>query len=165
MTIEVGEKLPDATVKIFDDQDRLVDVLTSNIFDGRRILMFGVPGAFSPECSDIHLPGYLNNIDKFHAAGIDQVLCLAINDAFVLRAWADKYDIDHRILMLSDGNATFTRAVGLDFDASAVCAGVRTRRFAMLVDDGVVKDVQVEDRPTDVTTSAAAVMLERLLAA
>jgi glutaredoxin/glutathione-dependent peroxiredoxin len=160
MTIAVGDRLPEATFKVRTPEG-LKDVTARELTAGRRVVLFAVPGAFTPTCHAKHLPSYLEHHDALKAKGIDEVACVAVNDAFVLDAWSRQGGCDGKITMLSDGNATFTKAIGLDFDGSGFGLGTRSKRYSMLVDDGVVKALHVEESPGVMELSGA----DRILAA
>jgi peroxiredoxin len=160
MTIAAGDKLPEATFKVRTPEG-LKDITTHELTAGKKVVLFAVPGAFTPTCHAKHLPSYLENLDALKAKGIATVACVAVNDAFVLDAWGKAAGADGKILLLSDGNATFTKAVGLDFDGSGFGLGTRSKRYAMLIDDGVVKAVHVEDSPGVMEVSGA----DKILAA
>lgn len=143
MTIQVGEKLPSATlVKATDNGPDAVQ--TDDFFAGRKVALFSVPGAFTPTCSAKHLPGFIEKIDELKAKGVDEVACTAVNDAFVMGAWSKQAGADGKVTMLSDGNGAFVNALGLDFDGSKFGMGTRGQRFSMIVDDGVVKELNIE---------------------
>lgn len=161
MTISVGDKLPNATFKV-KTEDGLEDRTTEDVFAGKKVVVFAVPGAFTPTCHALHVPNYLGSLDAFKEKGVDTVACIAVNDAFVLDEWAKKTAASGKILFLSDGNAEFTKAAGLDFDASANGLGIRSVRYAMLVEDGVVKALNIDDVPKTVDKSAAEKILEIL---
>lgn len=161
MPISVGDRLPDATLKIRTESG-IGDLTTEQLCKGKRVVIFAVPGAFTPTCHLKHVPSYLKNLDALKAKGVDTVACVAVNDPFVLDAWAESTGAKGKILMLSDGNGTFTRAIGMDFDGSAVGLGVRSKRYAMLVEDGVVKALEVEAAPSDMDRSSAERILEAL---
>ena len=161
MTISVGDRLPEVNFKILT-QDGLSDMSTGDVFGGKKVVIFAVPGAFTPTCQAMHVPNFLGSLDAFRAKGVDTVACIAVNDAFVLDEWAKKTAADGKILFLSDGNADFTKAVGLDFDASANGLGTRSKRYAMLVEDGVVKVLNIENVPKTVDASSAEKILEVL---
>jgi peroxiredoxin len=160
MAIAVGDALPAATFKV-RTADGLGDVGTEQLCGGKKVALFAVPGAFTPTCSAKHLPSFLEHLDRLKAKGVDTVACVAVNDAFVLDAWAKANGADGKILMLADGNATFTKAIGLDFDGSGFGLGARSKRYAMLVDNGVVKVLNVEESPGVMEVSGA----DRILAA
>ena len=160
MTIAVGDRLPAATFKV-RTPDGLADLTTDELFAGKTVALFAVPGAFTPTCSAKPLPSYLDNLDALKAKGVDTVACVAVNDAFVLSAWAKGQEADGKIVMLADGLGTFTRALGLDFDGSGAGLGTRSKRYAMLVKDGVVTALNVEASPGVMEVSGA----DKLLAA
>jgi peroxiredoxin len=162
MTITAGQKLPDATLK-FVSPDGAKDVSTGEYFGGRRIVLFGVPGAFTPTCSNNHLPGFLENRDAIIARGVDAIAVVATNDHHVMTAWARFSGGEGKIDFLADGNGDFTRAVGLDADMSKGGLGTRTRRFSMIVEDGVVRVLNLEDKP-GVEATGATRILEQLQA-
>ena len=159
MPIEVGQKLPDATFKV-RTAEGLKDMTTGELFAGKRVVLFGVPGAYTPTCHARHVPSYLQHHDALKGKGIDMIACVAVNDPFVLDAWARSNECGDRITMLADGNATFTKAVGLDFDGSGFGLGTRSRRYSMLVEDGVVKALNVEESPGVMEVSGADRILE-----
>jgi peroxiredoxin len=160
MTIAVGDKLPDATFKV-RTPDGLKDVTTQELTAARKVILFAVPGAFTPTCHAKHMPSYLEHLDALKAKGVAEVACVAVNDAFVLDAWAKATGADGKITLLSDGNGTFTKAVGLDFDGSGFGLGIRSKRYSMLIDNGVVKALHIEESPGVMEVSGA----DRLLAA
>jgi peroxiredoxin len=140
--IEVGATLPEATFSLITE-DGMNNPTTKELFAGKKVVLFAVPGAFTPTCSQAHLPGYVALADKFQAKGIDNIICLSVNDAFVMDSWGKASNAEH-ITMLADGNAAFTQACGLDMNTDAF-GGVRSIRYSMLVDDGVVKILNVEE--------------------
>lgn len=158
--ISVGDKLPEVTFKT-TTPDGTKDLKTSDIFAGKRIVLFGVPGAFTPGCSNTHLPGYLENHDAILAKGVDQIAVVAVNDHFVMGAWAKATGGEGRILFLADGSGEFAKAAGLDSDLSAGGMGLRSKRFSMIVDDGTVTALNVEPKP-GIDVSSAAKILEQL---
>jgi peroxiredoxin len=139
--IEVGAKLPEANFSTIDNGD-MKNPTTSELFAGKKVVLFAVPGAFTPTCSMAHLPGYVTLADKMKSAGVDDIICLSVNDAFVMDAWGKASNAEH-ITMLADGNGAFARAIGLEMDTDGF-GGLRAQRFSMLVDDGVVKTLNVE---------------------
>ena len=161
MTISVGERLPDATFKVMTG-DGPAEKSTGDVFGGRTIAAFAVPGAYTPTCHAKHLPGFANNLDALKAKGIDEVVCIAVNDIFVLDAWAKDTAADGKITFLADGNGEFTNAIGLGFDGSAAGLGTRSRRYAMVAEDGVVKVLNVEDVPSNADISSAEELLKSL---
>jgi glutaredoxin/glutathione-dependent peroxiredoxin len=158
MTINVGDRIPSATLAIL--RDGVQPVTTDEIFSGRKVVLFSVPGAFTPTCSAKHLPGYVENFEKFQRAGVD-VACMSVNDAFVMNAWAKDQNVPDALMMLADGNANFARALGLEMDASAFGMGVRAKRFALYAVDGVVAALNV-DAPGEFKVSGAEAMLETI---
>jgi peroxiredoxin len=133
------------------------DITTDEIFSGKKVLLFAVPGAFTPGCSMTHLPGYVVNADKIKAAGVDTIACMAVNDAFVMDAWGKAHNAEE-LLMLADGNGEFTAALGLELDGSSFGLGTRSQRFAMLVEDGTVSQLNVEEGPGVDVSSAETMM-------
>lgn len=158
MTIHVGDRIPEVTLKRIREGIETLD--THSLFDARKVVLFAVPGAFTPTCSARHLPGYVEKFQDFRQRGID-VYCMAVNDPFVMKAWAADQSVPDGLLMLSDGNAELTRALGLELDASASGMGIRSRRFALYVVDGVVRAVWVE-QPGQFEVSSAKYVLEHL---
>ena len=159
--IAVGDKLPDAKFKIMT-ADGPAETTTADVFGGKKVVLFAVPGAFTPTCNNNHLPGYLENIDAFKAKGVDTIACVAVNDVFVQTAWAKHTGADGKILFLADGSADFARALGLELDASGAGLGIRSKRYAMLVEDGVVKVLNIEDVPSKAVASSADEILKAL---
>jgi peroxiredoxin len=143
MTIQVGDKIPAVTLKAVA-ADGVKDATTDEIFGGKKVVLFAVPGAFTPTCSAKHLPGFIEHAKEIKAKGVDTIACLSVNDAFVMDAWAKDRGASDKVLLLADGNADFTRAVGLELDGSGFGMGVRSQRYALIVEDGVVKHVAVE---------------------
>ena len=154
MAIGVGDKLPDATFKV-RTADGLKDMTTAEIFGGKRVVLFAVPGAFTPTCQAKHLPSYLEHHAALTAKGVDRIACVAVNDAFVLDAWAKAGGVSEKVLMLSDGNLEFTRAAGMELDATVVGEGIRSQRYAALVRDGVVADIKIDEKPWLAEASSA----------
>jgi peroxiredoxin len=160
MTIKIGDPLPQANfVKAGAQGPEPVD--TASFFGGRRIALFSVPGAFTPTCSARHLPGFVDQADALRAKGIDEIACTAVNDAFVLQAWAKSAEADGKVTMLADGNGDFVKALGLTMDGSKFGMGTRGQRFSMLVEDGVVTALNVE-APGEYKVSAADYLLGQL---
>lgn len=143
MTIKVGDKVPSVSLK-YMDENGMQTITTDELFKGKKVVLFALPGAFTPTCSAKHLPGYVQNADKLKAKGVDTIVCLSVNDAFVMRAWGKDQNVDGKVMMLADGNAEFSKAVGLTMDASGYGMGLRSQRYAMVVEDGVVKTLNVE---------------------
>lgn len=161
MTIEPGSRIPDVTL-MERTPDGPAKIPSNEFFAGKRVVVFGVPGAFTPTCSLNHLPGYLENRDAILAKGVDDIAVVSVNDHHVMGAWAKASGGEGKIRFLADWDASFAKATGLDKDLSAGGLGVRSTRFSMLVEDGVVKFVNVEDNPGQATVSSAATMLEKL---
>jgi glutaredoxin/glutathione-dependent peroxiredoxin len=158
MTIKVGDKIPSCTLKTPGDP-RPVDITIEQLFAGKKVVLFAVPGAFTPGCSNTHLPGFIVNADTIKAKGVDTIACLAVNDAFVMGAWA-KLQNAEEILMIADGNGELTQKLGLELDASGFGLGTRSKRFAMIVEDGVVKYLGVDS--SEIKDSAADAVLAQL---
>ncbi|GAB2493172.1 redoxin family protein [Arenimonas alkanexedens] len=158
MTIQIGEKIPQATLNMLKDGVQAVD--TTDLFGGKKVLLFAVPGAFTPTCSAKHLPGYVENFNEFSKRGIE-VACLSVNDAFVMDAWAKSQGVPAGVHMLADGNGAFTQSMGLELDASAFGMGLRAKRFALYAEDGVVKQLHIE-APGEFKVSSAEYVLEHL---
>jgi peroxiredoxin len=161
MSIQIGEKLPEATLRLIT-ADGPKPVTTSEFFGGKKVVLFGLPGAFTPTCHKNHLPGFLAEEGAFKAKGVDTIAMTAVNDPFVLTAWAKATESEGHIAFLSDGNAEFAKAIGLDFDASMGGLGVRSKRYSMLLEDGVVKVLNVEDSPGKADLSGATHLLGQM---
>lgn len=160
MTINTGEKIPAATLREMTSEGPKA-LSTSDIFTGKKVVLFAVPGAFTPGCSNTHVPGYVISFDDIIAKGVDTVACVAVNDAFVMGAWSKNQNAEN-LLMLSDGNGEFTQALGLELDMSAHGLGVRSKRYSMIVDDGVVTALNVEPDGAGIDVSTAEKILEQL---
>jgi len=161
MTIKIGDKIPSVILKHLTAEG-MQDISTDSIFSGKNVVLFAVPGAFTPTCSAKHLPGYINAISQFTAQGVS-VACLSVNDPFVMKEWSDKHKAEG-IIMLPDGNATLTKALGLEMDGSAYSMGVRSQRFALYAENGVVKSLSVE-KPGAFEVSSAEAMLKAISSA
>jgi glutaredoxin/glutathione-dependent peroxiredoxin len=157
MTIAVGEKIPSAKLKTMTAEGPK-DISTDDIFNGKKVVLFAVPGAFTPTCSAKHLPGFVEKAAEIKAKGIDTIACLAVNDAFVMGAWGKAQNTGDKVLMLADGAAAFTKQLGLDLDLTGPGMGVRSKRYAMLVDNGTVKALQVEAPGAFEVSSADAIL-------
>lgn len=156
MTISTGDKIPASTLKTMGDKGP-EDITTDTIFGGKTVVLFAVPGAFTPGCSMTHLPGYVANADRIKAKGVDTIACMAVNDAFVMDAWGKSQNAEE-ILMLGDGNGEFTRALELELDGTGFGLGMRSQRFAMIVKDGVVSHLAVEEGPGIDVSSAESIL-------
>ena len=161
MAIKAGDRIPNASVKHMTD-DGIEDITTEQLFGGKKVVLFALPGAFTPTCSAQHLPGFIQNAEAIKAKGVDTIACLSVNDAFVMKAWGDAQGAGDAVMMLADGNADFTKALGLELDASGFGMGVRSKRYAMIVDDGVVSSLAVEEAPGGLAVSGAAAILSKL---
>ena len=159
MSIQVGDNIPACTLKTMTAEGP-GDITTDEIFSGKKVLLFAVPGAFTPGCSMTHLPGYVVNADKIKAAGVDTIVCMAVNDAFVMGAWGEAQNASE-LLMLADGNGELTAAMGLELDGSGFGLGTRSQRFALIADNGVVTALNVEEG-AGVDVSSAETMMELL---
>ncbi len=157
MTIKVGDRTPSATLHHMTD-DGVAEVSADTLFKGKRVALFGLPGAFTRTCSARHLPGFVANADAFKAKGIDAIVCLSVNDAYVMNVWGKDQNVGDKVMMIADGSAAFTRALGLDIDLGDRGFGVRSRRYSMLLDDGVVTALHLEDA-TGLTVSDAETLL------
>lgn len=144
MTIQVGDRIPEATVNVL--RDGVQAVSSTEIFDGKKVVLFSVPGAFTPTCDAKHLPGFVERAAEIRAKGVDTIACMAVNDPFVMKAWGKSQGCDGKVVMIADGNAEYTKALGLEMDATGFGMGIRGQRFALIVDDGVVKQVNVEEK-------------------
>ncbi|MBP9592116.1 MAG: peroxiredoxin [Steroidobacteraceae bacterium] len=160
MTIKVGDKLPAGTLTQMT-KDGPQKISTAQLFGGRKVVVFSVPGAFTPTCDAKHLPGFVQNADAIRAKGVDTIACMAVNDVFVMNAWGKASHVEDKILMLADGNAEYARALGLEMDASGFGMGMRGKRFAIVADDGVVKGLFVEG-PGEFKVSSAEHVLSQL---
>lgn len=160
MTIEVGDRVPQAKLKTMS-ADGPRDVQTDELFRGKKTALFAVPGAFTPTCSARHLPGFVEQADALKAKGVDQIVCIAVNDVFVMDAWGKANKAEGKVMMLSDGNGDFAKALGLSVDLSNYGMGLRANRFSMLIDDGVVKQINVE-QPGAFEVSSADYLLRQV---
>jgi peroxiredoxin len=158
MTIQIGDSIPETTLKRIREGVETVD--TPSLFQGHNAVLFAVPGAFTPTCSERHLPGFIQHFDEFRKRGID-VYCVSVNDPFVMQAWGQSQEVPEGLQMLADGNADLTRALGLEMDASGYGMGVRSKRYALYAEDGVVKQLWVES-PGEFKVSSAEHVLENL---
>ena len=152
--IQEGDKIPSVTIKATD----MSDLTTDDLFKGKKVVLFAVPGAFTPTCSNQHLPGYIENADAIRAKGVDDIICMAVNDAFVMDAWGKDRGTGDKVRLIADGNGDLSKALGLDFDGSGIGFGIRCQRFAAIVEDGVVKKLAVEEPMKFEVSSAEAIL-------
>lgn len=157
MTIKVGDRLPEATFTVMG-ADGPAPKTTADVFKGRKVALFAVPGAYTPTCHKDHMPGFVERVAELKAKGIDAVACTAVNDVFVMTNWAEDTGASGKITMLADGNADFAKAIGLDIDLTKFGLGVRSKRYSMLVDDGVVKSLNIDEAPPAHDKSSAATL-------
>jgi glutaredoxin/glutathione-dependent peroxiredoxin len=160
MTIKVGDKIPSATFKQLTPEGPK-EVTTDELFRGKKVALFAVPGAFTPTCSQRHLPSYVERAADLKAKGVDEIVCVAVNDVFVMGAWGKEQKTEGKVRMLADGSGDFVRAIGLELDATKAGLGKRSQRYSMLVDDGVVKTLHVE-QPGQFDVSSAETMIKAL---
>ncbi|MEJ6743338.1 MAG: peroxiredoxin [Porticoccaceae bacterium] len=153
MTIKVGDKVPEGMMTVMGAEGP-AGISTADIFDGKKVVLFAVPGAFTPTCSMAHLPGFVVHVDAIKAKGVDTVACMSVNDVFVMDAWGKAANAEH-LVMLADGNGDFTKALDLVLDASVYGMGARSKRFAMVVDDGVVSLLNIDEAALEATSAEA----------
>jgi glutaredoxin/glutathione-dependent peroxiredoxin len=157
MAIEIGQKIPDVKLKTADGQE----ISTTELFRGKKVVLFAVPGAFTPTCSDYHLPGFVDHAAEIRGKGVDLIACVGVNDHFVMGAWAKAKETGDKILMLADGNGDLARAMGLEADSRPWGMGLRSRRYAAVLEDGVIKDLKLE-QPGRLEVSTAEEVLRGL---
>jgi glutaredoxin/glutathione-dependent peroxiredoxin len=160
MSIKAGDRLPEGKFKVMTESGPK-DLTTAELFNGKKVVLFSVPGAFTPTCDAKHLPGFLQQADALRAKGIDTIACMAVNDVFVMNAWGKASNVGGKVLMLADGNGDYSRALGLELDGKGFGMGMRGQRFAVVVDNGVAKHVNVE-APGQFKVSAADFVLAQL---
>ena|SRR5258707_452865 len=160
MTIKVGDKVPSVTLRYLTT-DGVRSVSSDEFFAGKKVAVFGLPGAYTRTCSSRHLPGYVANSDALRAKGIDTIACMSVNDCFVMNAWGKEHQANDKVVMLGDGSCEFTEAIGLTVDRTEAGMGIRSQRYSMIVDNGVVKELNVEPSG-EYGVSSAEAMLERL---
>ena len=160
MTIKVGDRIPSVDVQRLG-ADGMETINTAELFGGKKVVLFALPGAYTPTCSAAHLPGYVVHADALREKGIDSIICLSVNDAWVMDAWGKQHNCDDRVMMIADGDAEFTRAIGLDFVHPAPGMGLRSQRYAMVVNDGIVEQLNVE-APREFKVSDAETILASL---
>ena len=161
MAIQVGDRLPAVNLRQLT-ADGIKEVPIAELIAGKKVVLFAVPGAFTPTCSEKHLPGFVEQAEAMRAKGVDAIVCVAVNDPFVMSAWEKARNVDGKITMLSDGNAEFARTLGLDFDGSGFGLGTRSKRYAMVVEDGTVRTLLIDDAPPQAEKSSAAAILAAL---
>ena len=161
MTIKVGDKLPSATLAYMGDKGP-AQITTEELTKGKKVVIFGLPGAFTPTCSAKHVPGFVTGADALKKKGVSTIACVSVNDPFVMGAWGKDQKSGDKVMMLADGSGVFTKAVGLDLDLTARGMGVRSTRYAMIVDNGVVKWLGVEPNPGELSASSAEAVLSHL---
>jgi peroxiredoxin len=160
MTIKAGDRMPSGTLKLMTT-DGPKNITTDELFKGKKVVLFSVPGAFTPTCDAKHLPGFVQSADQLKAKGIDTIACMAVNDVFVMNAWGKHSNVGDKVLMLADGNGEYAKALGLELDARGFGMGTRGQRFAVVVDDGVAQQVNIE-APGQFKVSAAEYVLGQL---
>ena len=160
MAIKVGERMPSGTLKMMT-KDGPKDVSTDDLFTGKKVVLFSVPGAFTPTCDAKHLPGFVQLADQIRSKGVDSIACMAVNDVFVMNAWGKASSVGDKVMMLADGNGDYAKSLGLELDASKFGMGTRGKRFALVVDNGMVKSADVEE-PGQFKVSAAEHILGKL---
>lgn len=161
MTIKPGDKMPDAQLMHMSDAGP-APITTAELFDGKTVAMFALPGAFTPTCSNQHLPGFIQKSEELRAAGVDTIICLSVNDAFVMGAWGEQQGAGGKVMMVGDGNAELTEKLGLTMDGSGFGMGTRSLRYSMIVRDGVIETLNVEGNPGQALDSGAENLLSQL---
>lgn len=161
MTIKVGDKIPSVKLK-YMGANGPVEIMTDELFKGKKTVLFGLPGAFTPTCSAKHVPGFVQHAEEIKNKGVGSIACISVNDAFVMGAWGKDQGAGDKVMMIADGSADFTKAVGLEQDLSAAGLGMRSKRYAMIVDDGTVKWMGIEDAPGKLEKSGAEAVLANL---
>lgn len=157
--ISVGDKVPtDVKFNYFDAEGNMQDISVEDLTKGKKVVLIGVPGAFTPTCSLKHLPGFMEKAEDLKAKGVDTIACVSVNDAFVMDAWSKSVGTDDKILMLADGSANFTKAIGVELDLADKGLGIRSRRYAMLLDDGAVKELNLEEGGAFTVSSAEEIL-------
>ena len=160
MTIKVGDKIVNEPLMIPSKEKGVGSLNLQEFSKGKKIIVFAVPAAFSPTCSRTHLPGYLENYDKLMEKGIDTIICVSVNDIFVMKAWAKDQNSGDKVILAADGSAKFTKAIGMDVDLDAFGQGIRSKRYSMLIDDSIIKSINIEGKPGQAEDSGATKMLE-----
>ena len=152
MAVKVGDMVPDGEFAEMTEQGK-VTITTEELFGGKRVAMFSVPGAFTPTCSSQHLPGFVKHSSAIRAKGIDAIVCIAVNDAYVMGAWGQAHEVAGKVRMLADGNGTWTRALGLELDATSYGMGIRGKRFSFIVDSGCITHLNIDESGLDVSSA------------
>ena len=155
MTIKAGDKIPSIELKTMTS-DGPDGITTDDLFNGKKVILFGLPGAFTPTCSAKHVPGYVQHADAIKAKGVDTIACISVNDAFVMGAWGKDQNVGDKVMMLADGSAEFTKAAGLELDLVDRGMGVRCQRFSMIVDNGVIQSINIDEGSFDKTSAEQA---------
>ena len=155
MTIKAGDKIPSIKLKTMTN-DGPDGITTDDLFNGKKVILFGLPGAFTPTCSAKHVPGYVQHADAIKAKGVDTIACISVNDAFVMGAWGKDQNVGNKVMMLADGSAEFTKAAGLELDLVDRGMGVRCQRFSMIVDNGVIQSINIDEGTFDKTSAEQA---------
>lgn len=161
MTIKIGDTIPTVTLKRLGENG-MEDIVTTDYFKGKKVVLFATPGAFTPSCAQKHLPGYVTNADAIKSQGVDEIICLSVNDPFVMRHWGETAQAAGKVTMLPDGNAQFVEALGLTMDGSAFGLGKRAQRFSMVIENNVVTDLAVEAAASNVELSGAEACMVKL---
>ena len=161
MPIQIGDTIPNIAFQMLTSAG-MQTISTDKILKGSKVILFGSPGAFLPDCTDTHLPGYMDQADQLKRTGIDQLICMAVNDPYVMHRWSQILRISDQLLMLPDGNGDLTRALGMEINGTTLGLGMRCNRFSMIVEDAKVKTLDIEKIPTDVDVTSALCMLGRL---
>ena len=164
MTIKIGDTIPSLDLFVMGEDGGPQAISTDELFKDKVVALFGLPGAFTPTCSASHLPGYVQHADALREKGVDDIICISVNDVFVMNAWGMDQNVEGRVRMVADGSALFAKATGLELDLTERGLGMRSQRFSMIVENGVVKDIATEDPPTAEATGAEA-MLDKIAAA
>lgn len=159
MPIKAGDTMPSGTLTLVTDEGPQ-KISAEEFFKGKKVVLFSVPGAFTPTCDAKHLPGFVQQADQIRAKGVDTIACIAVNDPFVMKAWGKSQSCDGKVQMIADGNAEYTKALGLEMDASGFGMGVRGQRFALIVENGIVKNVNVEEKGEFKVSSAESVLAQ-----
>lgn len=161
MTIAIGDRIPDVTVTTLGESGP-TPASSLELLGSGKVVLFAVPGAFTPTCSDFHLPSYIIRNEELRAKGVDTIACISVNDAFVMGAWGEQQKVGDDVLMVADGNGDFTKAIGMEMDGTGFGLGIRSKRFAMVLEDGVVTMLRLETKPGSIEESGAEAVLQAL---